>query len=140
VGSDIDSNVLDSARRGVYDVYALRNVSEALRRKYFTQLDDTTFQISPGLREAVSFTRVNITSAEDTRSYREFDLVFCRNLLIYFDARTRREAVQAIYGALNPGGYVFLGHSESMARISSLFRVAKASHSLIYQKPPGDAP
>jgi chemotaxis protein methyltransferase CheR len=135
VGSDINSAVLDSCRRGVYTAYSMRNLPPELQRKYFQRLDNGNFQISADLRDAISFTNVNIIDPATLRGYRDFDLVFCRNLLIYFDEATRRDAVQSLYDALAPGGFICLGHSESMSRISSLFTVAKMSNSLIYQKP-----
>jgi len=135
IGSDINSTVLDSAREGIFTDYALRNTPPNIVAKYFKQRSDTEHEILPEIREAISFTQVNLTNPDETRSYRGFDIVFCRNLLIYFDSTSRREAVECFYGALNPGGYVFLGHSESMSRISSLFTIARAADALAYQKP-----
>jgi chemotaxis protein methyltransferase CheR len=71
----------------------------------------------------------------DMRAYRDFDVIFCRNLLIYFDDMSRRLASETFFDALNPGGFVCLGHSESMSRISSLFRVRKFPEAIVYQKP-----
>jgi chemotaxis protein methyltransferase CheR len=71
----------------------------------------------------------------DTKQYRAFDVIFCRNLLIYFDDVSRREAAEGIFSALNPGGFVCLGHSESMSRISSLFEMRKFHEAIVYQKP-----
>ena len=65
----------------------------------------------------------------------EFDVVFCRNMLIYFDDVSRRAAVEAIYDALRPGGFICLGHSESMSRMSSLFTLRKFPDAVVYQKP-----
>ena len=73
--------------------------------------------------------------AEDMRNYRKVDVIFCRNLLIYFDDQSRRQAAETFFDALNPGGFVCLGHSESMSRISSLFRVRKFPEAIVYQKP-----
>jgi len=135
IGSDINSAVLDSAREGVFSDYALRSTPPSIVAKYFKQVSDTTHKLIPEIREAITFTQVNLSNPDETRSYRGFDIVFCRNLLIYFDSASRREAVECLYGALNPGGYVFLGHSESMSRISSLFTISKAADALVYQKP-----
>jgi chemotaxis protein methyltransferase CheR len=135
IGSDINSAVLDSAREGLFTDYALRSTPPAIVAKYFKQVSDTTHRLLPEIREAITFTQVNLSNPDETRSYRGFDIVFCRNLLIYFDSASRREAVECLYGALNPGGYVFLGHSESMSRISSLFTISKAADALVYQKP-----
>lgn len=73
-------------------------------------------------------------NSADVRGYRGFDLIFCRNLLIYFDDLSRRQAADTFYDALNPGGFLCLGHSESMSRISSLFKARKFSDSVVYQK------
>jgi chemotaxis protein methyltransferase CheR len=67
--------------------------------------------------------------------FRNIDVIFCRNLLIYFDDASRREAVEMFFDALKPGGFIFLGHSETMSRISSLFKVRKFSDAIAYQKP-----
>jgi chemotaxis protein methyltransferase CheR len=64
-----------------------------------------------------------------------FDVIFCRNLLIYFDDISRRQAADSLFDALRPGGFLCLGHSESMSRISSLFTVRKFSDAIVYQKP-----
>jgi chemotaxis protein methyltransferase CheR len=135
VGSDINSVVLEACREGIYTPYALRSLSPALLKKYFTRVSQTTFQISAELRTSMTFTLTNITDTAQMRRFRDFDLVFCRNLLIYFDEAKRREAVENLYNVLTPGGYVFLGHSESMSRISGLFTVAKVAGFLVYQKP-----
>ncbi len=71
----------------------------------------------------------------DTRPYRHFDVIFCRNLLIYFDDLSRKTAAETFYNALNPGGFICLGHSESMSRILSLYKVVKFPEAIIYQKP-----
>ena len=69
------------------------------------------------------------------RGYRDFDIVFCRNVLIYFDDASRRIAAENLYDCLRPGGYICLGHSETMSRISPLFRVCRFSDAIVYQKP-----
>jgi chemotaxis protein methyltransferase CheR len=71
----------------------------------------------------------------EMRAYRKFDVIFCRNLLIYFDDLSRRLAAETFFDALNPNGFVCLGYSESMSRISSLFRVRKFPEAIVYQKP-----
>ena len=135
VSSDIDSDILDRCQKGIYTERSLMNVSAILRQRYFTKLPDGNWQICKDLRDSVRFTQVNLAEPSSTRSYRGFDVIFCRNLLIYFDDASRRDAANVFYGALNPGGFVFLGHSESMSRISSLFKVRKFTKALAYQKP-----
>ena len=135
VSSDIDSGVLDKCRKGIYGARSVQHLPDNLLQKYFKPLAGGLYQIIPELREAVRFTQVNLSELAQTRSYRNFDLIFCRNLLIYFDDASRRQAADVFYDALNPGGYIFLGHSESMSRISSLFTVKKFPKAMAYQKP-----
>jgi chemotaxis protein methyltransferase CheR len=134
ISSDIDTKILEQARRGFYSQRSVQHVPKPLLDKYFKQQGDS-FQICDSLREAVEFTHVNLMEPADVRNYRNIDLIFCRNLLIYFDDVSRRKAAEAMFEALVPGGFVCLGHSESMSRISSLFRARKFPETIVYQKP-----
>lgn len=135
VSSDIDSAILEKCQAGIYNNRSLMHVSEQLRQRYFNRIGVNEWQINQDLRDSIRFTQVNLADSKDTRQYRGFDVVFCRNLLIYFDDDSRRDAANVFYGALNPGGFVFLGHSESMSRISSVFKVRKFANAMAYQKP-----
>lgn len=134
ISSDIDTKILNQARRGHFSMRSVQTLPKHLLSKYFTRSDDG-YQMCDDLRDAVEFTRVNLNDRTDTRSYRNFDVVFCRNLLIYFDDMSRKTAAETFYDALNPGGYICLGHSESMSRISSLYQVRKFPQAIVYQKP-----
>jgi chemotaxis protein methyltransferase CheR len=135
ISSDIDSEIIKSARRGLYSARSVQYLPVHLLNKYFKPVAGGSYQICEDLRSAVEFTCVNLMDAEDMRSYRKFDVIFCRNLLIYFDDQSRRQAAETFFDALNPGGFVCLGHSESMSRISSLFRVRKFPEAIVYEKP-----
>lgn len=135
VSSDIDTDILQKARLGKYSPRSVQNLPAAILSNYFEKKPDGEYQICSDLRDSVDFTRVNLSEPADTRSYRGFDIVFCRNLLIYFDDLSRRKAAEVFFDALNPGGYVCLGHSESMSRITSLFKVKKFPDAIVYQKP-----
>jgi len=135
VSSDIDSRVLDRCRQGIYNQRSIHHLPKSLLKKYFTSLAGNNYQICQDIRDAVNFTQVNLSEPAQTRQYRNFDLIFCRNLLIYFDDVSRRQAAEVFYDAMNPGGFIFLGHSESMSRISSLFKVRKFAKAMSYQKP-----
>jgi chemotaxis protein methyltransferase CheR len=137
ISSDIDTDIINRARQGHYSARSVHNLPAKLLTKYFQPLADG-YQINEDLRQAVEFTRVNLMEAADVRAYRNFDVIFCRNLLIYFDDLSRRQAADTFFDALKPGGYVCLGHSESMSRISSLFRVRKFPEAIVYQRPLGD--
>jgi chemotaxis protein methyltransferase CheR len=134
ISSDIDTGILHKARIGRYSDRAVQYVPALWLKKYFIPLGDE-YQICESLRQSVGFTQVNLASPADTRAYRGFDIIFCRNLLIYFDDLSRKAAAETFYDALNAGGYLCLGHSESMSRISSLYQVRKFVEAILYQKP-----
>jgi len=133
--SDIDSKILHTARKGIFSERSVSRVSAQLRSKYFTTRLDGDFQICEALRESIDFSLVNVVDPLHTRRFREIDVIFCRNLLIYFDDIGRRETVEMFFDALRPGGYICLGHSESMSRMSSIFLPRKFKESIVYQKP-----
>jgi chemotaxis protein methyltransferase CheR len=135
MSSDIDTQVLSMAQRGVYSQRSIANLPKAYLNKYFTQNKEGDWVISRDLVDAVEFSRVNLSEINDTRRFRDVDVIFCRNLLIYFDDLSRRLAAEAMFDALRPGGFVCLGHSESMSRISSLFAVRRFPDAMVYQKP-----
>ena len=135
ISSDIDTGILHKALVGRYSQRSVQHLPPAWLAKYFSRMGDE-FQISEDLRHAVEFTRVNLADPADTRSYRNFDVIFCRNLLIYFDDASRKSAAETFYDALKPGGFICLGHSESMSRISSLYKVRKFPEAIVYQKSP----
>ena len=135
IASDIDTAVIQKARLGVYDERALQHVPAETIRKYMTRTSDGRHQIVRAIRDSIKFSQVNILDANVAGGYAGFHVVFCRNLLIYFDDVSRREAAEAIFASLAPGGFVCLGHSESMSRISSLFNIRKFPEAIIYQKP-----
>lgn len=134
ISSDIDTGILHKARVGLYSARSVQHVPAPWLKKYFTRKGDD-YQICEDLRQAVEFTRVNLAEPTDTRPYRNFDVIFCRNLLIYFDDVSRKAAAETFYDALNPGGYICLGHSESMSRISSLYKVRRFPEAIVYEKP-----
>lgn len=135
MSSDIDTSVLQAAQRGVYSDRSVSNLPKAYLNKYFKKRADGDWLLSRDIVDVVEFSRVNLSDPQDTRRFRDIDIIFCRNLLIYFDDISRRIAAEAMFDALNPGGFVCLGHSESMSRISSLFEVRRFPDAMVYQKP-----
>jgi chemotaxis protein methyltransferase CheR len=87
------------------------------------------------LRDSVSFTSVNLVQPDETRRHGQFDFIFCRNVLIYFDDASRRIAAENLYENLLPGGFICLGHTETMSRISPLFEVRRFADAIVYQRP-----
>jgi chemotaxis protein methyltransferase CheR len=135
VGSDIDTRVLEAARAGVFGKRALTRLTPDLVDKYFVPLDAEHWRILDDLRESVRFTPVNIVEAAETRPHGQFDVIFCRNVLIYFDDASRRIAAENLYENLAPGGFICLGHTESMSRISPLFEVCRYADAIVYRRP-----
>ena len=135
LSSDIDTRVIDAAHEGVYTPRSVAHLPRDYLHKYFTPLDNGDWRISRDLVASVEFSQVNLSEPNDTRRFRDIDVIFCRNLLIYFDDLSRRVAAEAMYDALSPGGFICLGHSESMSRISSLYRMRRFPDALVHQKP-----
>jgi chemotaxis protein methyltransferase CheR len=134
ISSDIDTKILDQARAGLYSARSTQHLPKVFLQKYFRQTAQG-YQLTEDLRGSVEFTRVNLMEPTEVRPYRNFDVIFCRNLLIYFDDLSRKQAAETFYDALRPGGFICLGHSESMSRISSLYKIRKFPEAIVYQKP-----
>ena len=138
IGSDIDTRALKAAAEGIYGERALMRLGKPIKDRYFRPLLDGSYQIDPGLRDSIRFTKVNLIDTPSMAEYRNIDIVFCRNVLIYFDDASRRLAAENIYDCLRPGGYICLGHSETMSRISSLYQVCRFPDAIVYQRPETD--
>lgn len=135
LASDIDSRVLARAQEGIYEARALHRVPDKLRSAYFKKLAGERWQVIDDLRQSVDFSLINVCNPIDMARMRGIDVIFCRNLLIYFDDLSRRRAADHFYEALNPGGFVALGHSESMSRISNVFAPRKFPEAIVHQRP-----
>jgi chemotaxis protein methyltransferase CheR len=135
LASDIDSKILEEARNGLFGARSLSRVPAHLRSKYFLPRPNGSFQIKDDLRGSIDFSLVNVVDPLQTHRFRNIDVIFCRNLLIYFDDIGRRQTVDMFFEALAPGGYICLGHSESMSRMSSVFLPRKFQDTIVYQKP-----
>lgn len=134
IASDIDTKVLRAAEAGLYETRSLHRLSRDLVKRYFEPAGSDGFRLIEAVRQSVRFTQVNASDAVAMRGYTNLDVIFCRNMLIYFDDKSRRQAVESFYDSLNPGGFICLGHAESMSRISSLFTIRKFPQAIVYQK------
>jgi chemotaxis protein methyltransferase CheR len=138
IGADIDTNALEAAREGLFRKRALMRLPPGIIARYFTQAGDDHWRILDDIRDSVRFSPANLIDAAKTRAFGQFDVIFCRNVLIYFDEASQRVAAENLYENLHPGGYICLGHTESMSRISSLFDVRRTSDAIVYQRPDPD--
>jgi chemotaxis protein methyltransferase CheR len=135
LGSDIDTRALNAAREGYYGARALSRLTPDLVDRYFEKVSDERWQAAQELRESVAFSPVNLIEGAETRALGVFDVIFCRNVLIYFNDESRRVAAENLFECLKPGGFLCLGHTESMSRISPLFEVRRYADAIVYQKP-----
>ncbi|MBN1916569.1 MAG: protein-glutamate O-methyltransferase CheR [Verrucomicrobia bacterium] len=133
LGTDIDRNALRTAHRATYEARSVKDVPPDLLTRYFT-VSDGKWQVAPEVTKLVSLQQVNLIDKHAMRRMSGFDVIFCRNVLIYFDDSSRRLTLGYFYDALNPGGYVFLGHSESVGRITAAFRIERLETFLCYSK------
>lgn len=121
LATDISANVLEHAQRGIYTGDRLTKTPPEFVRKYFDQISPEQWQVKEKLRREVTFRRFNLMS-ERFPFKRPFHCIFCRNVMIYFDNETRKKLVKKYYDMLEPGGYLFIGHSESLGRDNGLFQ------------------
>ena len=135
IGSDIDTRVLEAAREGFYGRRALMRLTPQQIDRYFEPAGDARWRILQDLRDSVGFSTANVMEAGETVLHGRFDVIFCRNMLIYFDDTSRRLAAENLYESLLPGGFICLGHTESMSRISPLFEVCRFDDAIVYQRP-----
>jgi len=133
IGMDIDSNVIEKAKRGLYSKRSIQYVPQRLLNEYFTK-KDTEYELVEFLRDAVNFQVVNVMDKFALKRLGKFDVIFSRNMLIYFDDESRKQVAMSFYEMLKPNGVVFLGHAESMSRIASVFTTAKSGNSIYYIK------
>lgn len=135
VGSDIDTAALAAAREGLYGERALSRLAEPLKQAYFEPVKRRQWRLIDDLRESVIFTSANLVDAASLKGLGDFDVIFCRNVLIYFDDESRALAAGNLYDRLVPGGYLCLGHTESMNRISDRFVPRRFEDASVYQRP-----
>jgi chemotaxis protein methyltransferase CheR len=135
VGSDIDTRAVEDAKAGYFGERSLSRLSKNVVEQYFEPPQDGTRRLIQDLRESVRFTQVNLVDETSMAAQGRFDIVFCRNVLIYFDEASRQIAADTLYDALQPGGFICLGHTESMTRISKRFTTRRFDDAIVYQRP-----
>lgn len=132
--SDIDLSALEKAEKATYEPRSLRDVPGAYLSRYFRKQKNGAYRIAKAVKDMVTFDHINLADKAAIRRKRDFDFIFCRNLLIYFDDLSRKRLVDQFYVALKPGGYIFLGSSESIGRISTAFKLKRMGGYIVYHK------
>lgn len=131
--SDIDRIVIEQAKKGIYREYAVRNIPKEQLIKYF-KYDGTNYILSDQVKRMVHFSNINLYDAQQMRQMRDMDIVFCCNVLIYFDVASKQQVVSYIYDSLNKGGYLFIGYSESLHGLSKAFKLIHLQKAMVYKK------
>ncbi|URD60778.1 protein-glutamate O-methyltransferase CheR [Sphingomonas sp. KRR8] len=137
VGSDIDTLAIEAALNGRYGPRALAKLPPEVLDTYFEPQGGGDRMIIQDIKESVRFTRTNLIDRASVAAQGRFDIIFCRNLLIYFDESSRESAAAQLHDALLPGGFLCLGHTESMSRISNRFRSRRFEDAIVYERADG---
>lgn len=133
VGTDISNTMLDMCKNAEYDSLALaRGLSAERRKKYFTDSGNGMARVNELIRKRVSFRHLNLLDSYALMG--KFDIIFCRNVLIYFSPEVKAKIIRQFAQSLNPKGYLFLGASESMAGLSDEFDMVRCNPGIIYKK------
>jgi chemotaxis protein methyltransferase CheR len=131
LATDIGRHALATAERGIYSGRSIASVNERQLASHF-QAVEGGHEVRPRIRKMVSFVHMNLNN---TVYVGKMDIIFCMNVLIYFSEERRRELVQHFYNALEPGGYLFLGHSESISKMPVKFQAIVLNDCILYRKP-----
>src|SRR3990167_4655659 len=133
-GNDISQRVLEVARRGVYTKSSFRSTNKRFIDKYFEPLDGK-YRIKDGVKNMVRFGYLNLIERNKMSLLRSMDVIFCRNVLIYFDVESKKKVIRNFYDKLEDGGYLLLGHAESMMNISTAYTLQHLKNDMVYRKP-----
>jgi chemotaxis protein methyltransferase CheR len=131
LATDISRSALDIAEKGIYPARELQGLNPKQRESYFSKEGDE-YRVRPRIKQMVTFAPLNLAQAVYMG---RFDVIFCMNVLIYFTEERRAALIQRFYEYLEPGGYLFLGHAESVAKVGAGFKPIVVGDSLIYQRP-----
>ncbi|AMD91529.1 CheR family methyltransferase [Desulfovibrio fairfieldensis] len=131
--NDLSDAVLAAARRGVYNEYALRTTPKEIVSTYFGK-EGNLYKVDPMLKRLISFGQINLSDKEQLRRVEKSQIVFCRNVIIYFDDEMKRKVINAFYDNLEPSGALLIGHSESLHNISRAFQLEHHKGTIVYRK------
>ena len=133
--TDLNDRSIESCKAGIYGEYALRNTTDLFKRKYFTPAEAGKLQVNNDVKAKVSFSRLNLNDDSKMLFMKGMDLIFCCNVLIYFDIPSKRRVVQHFFSNLQSPGYFFLGHAESLYQVTDQFRLVHLPGTTAYLKP-----
>ena len=131
--NDLSEAVLHSARRGIYSDYALRTTPPEIVTRYFKK-EGNNYHVDPKLKNLISFGPINLSDKMMLKRVERSHIVFCRNVIIYFDDEMKRQVIESFYDNLLPGGCLLIGHSESLHNISRAFKPEHHVGTIVYRK------
>lgn len=132
VATDISTHVLSQARSGVYEMLALgRGLSNERKKQYFVEKPDGSWEVSREIKSRVRFQHFNLLGSY--ASMGKFDIIFCRNVLIYFSSDLKLEILRKMHSCLKPGGHLFLGASESLSGLSDIYEMVHCRPGIMYK-------
>jgi chemotaxis protein methyltransferase CheR len=134
IGTDISQKVLQQARRAIYGKSSFRATEEDDLKRFFLQQEDG-YKVNDSIRELVTISHLNLFDNHRLAMLGKVDLIFCRNVIIYFDQVAKKKVIQSFHSALYDGGFLLLGHSESLMNITTSFTLRHFKNDMIYQKP-----
>jgi chemotaxis protein methyltransferase CheR len=135
IASDLNDRSVETAKAGIYGDYALRNTTDFYKRKYFTVIDEKKLQVRPEVKKLISFSRMNLQDDSRMLFMKGMDVIFCCNVLIYFDGVSKTKVINHFFSNLNFGGYFFLGTSESLMKLNDKFHLVHFPGTIAYWKP-----
>jgi chemotaxis protein methyltransferase CheR len=135
LGTDLSRKALTSARKAEYGPMALRATTPEQKTKFFETIEAGRVRLLPEYREPVRFGQLNLLDTSAASLLPRFDVIFCRNVLIYFDQATRRRVIELFFERLTQGGYLLLGHSENLLQLSTRFELVQLEGDLVYRRP-----
>jgi chemotaxis protein methyltransferase CheR len=135
LATDLNDHSIETAKAGIYGDYALRNTTDFYKRKYFTVVDEKKLQVRPEVKKLVTFSRLNLQDDTKMLFMKGMDVIFCCNVLIYFDGASKSRVIRHFFSNLNFGGYFFLGTSESLMKLNDQFHLIHFPGTIAYWKP-----
>jgi chemotaxis protein methyltransferase CheR len=134
IGTDISQRVLQQARRAVYGKSSFRATDAEYIKKFFVEQEDG-LRVCDDIRDLVTISHLNLFDTNRMVMLGKMDLIFCRNVIIYFDSSAKKRVVESFFNSLCDGGFLLLGHSESLMNITTLFTLRHFKNDMIYQRP-----
>lgn len=133
IGTDISTAIVDTANNGIYKDYSIRNTPPYYLKKYFKS-NNGLYEVVPEIKRMATFKILNLYDDFMMKTMMNFDIIFCANVLIYFDTASKIKVVNHLYNALNRGGYLFIGYSETLQGISKAFNLVSFPKTVGYKK------